>query len=101
LGEDARAPFGFGRVRAHEEEMADPGNQDQESLLPVRHDHQHRAGGGEAEGAGDMSGRAEAGGAIEAQHGWLPGYDIFGWGGPREQTIYLLYKGEVQVPAAP
>jgi hypothetical protein len=34
-------------------------------------------------------------------HGWLPGYNIFGWGGPREQTIYLLYKGEVPVPSAP
>lgn len=30
-------------------------------------------------------------------HGWLPAYNFFGWGGAREQTINLLYKGN---PAA-
>ncbi|MFM7182985.1 MAG: hypothetical protein ACKO2G_16190 [Verrucomicrobiales bacterium] len=29
-------------------------------------------------------------------HGWFPGYGLFGWGGPRQQTMYLLYKGEVK-----
>ncbi len=35
-------------------------------------------------------------------NGWLPGYNFFGWGGPREQTLYLLYKGEIATkPVSP